>query len=191
MYKKSWCTCKIVVLLIKPLLLWSSRCRRCRRILIRSPLLSLESGVYSKEIGSLRNDDSDVNENVKKATGLEAKQQLCTRIITCPSLKKRRSPHTSLPRRCYLTAEGNICAGSSAAEILALDPQRNQRFTRSANFPSTWLANWQWLFQQSNHGPSLQSRSSIPHNIPNSKFEVPSYNNRSCYFMRASWMDKA
>ena len=32
--------------------------------------LSLESGVYSKQIGSLRNDDGDVNENVKKAIGL-------------------------------------------------------------------------------------------------------------------------
>lgn len=33
-------------------------------------LLSLESGVYSKEIRILRNDDDDVNENVKKAMGL-------------------------------------------------------------------------------------------------------------------------
>ena len=57
-----------------------------------------------------------------------------------------RGPHTSLPRRCYLTAEGNVCAESSAAEIHVLDPQRTQKINRSANFPSTLLANWQWLF---------------------------------------------
>ena len=41
MYKKAWCTCKVVVFLIKPLFFWRSRCRprRC----LKSPLVSLRN----------------------------------------------------------------------------------------------------------------------------------------------------
>ena len=107
-------------------------------------------------------------------------------------LKKRRNPHTSLPRRCYLTAEGNVCAGSSAAEIRVLDPNGLKKLTEvRISLQPYWQIDNGFFNRPIMARHYSQARSSIPRKIPNSKFEVPGYNNRNCYFMQASWMDKA
>ena len=103
-----------------------------------------------------------------------------------------RGPHTSLPRRCYLTAEGNVCAESSAAEIRVLDPQRLKKLTEvRISLQHYWQIDNGFFNRPIMARHYNQARSSIPPKIPNSKFEVPNYNNQSSYFMQASWMDKA
>ena len=36
MYEKAWCTCRAVVLIIKPIVFWSGRCRSCLSSLLFS-----------------------------------------------------------------------------------------------------------------------------------------------------------
>ena len=48
MYKKVWCTCEVVVLLIKPFVFWPSRCRPCRWIL--KSLMSFETPRFPRDI---------------------------------------------------------------------------------------------------------------------------------------------
>ena len=85
-----------------------------------------------------------------------------------------RGPHTSLPRRCYLTAEDNVCAESSAAEIRVLDPQRTQKINRSANFPFNLIGKLTMAFLTGQSWPVITVKPGQAYpprfQIPNLKF---------------------
>ena len=52
MYKKTWCTCKVVVLLILTRLFWRSRCRRRRRRRILRSLIRTQTRLRSDKVSN-------------------------------------------------------------------------------------------------------------------------------------------
>ena len=88
MYKKAWCTCKVVVLLIKPIGFFLRSRYRPRRWIFKS-LFWRENVIafftllrVRARIGTLRNNDVEGNGNVKKAKNLMSK----TTALRCITL---------------------------------------------------------------------------------------------------------
>ena len=120
MYKKAWCTCRVVVLLIKPIVFWPSRCR-CRLGFVRSLLWSQRPkrflGFTKPVSGSSIADYSALPFNK-----ISQAEDCCSRKVT----------HSLRNIAWWTTAAIGVCN-------ICLAP-----FSRQTNPNRTNLANYEW-----------------------------------------------
>ena len=139
MYKKAWCTCEVVVLLIKPIVFLTFS--------LSSALLDLKVPIIISTVVVVVifiTDDDDNNNNVIKQLVLWAKQQLCT-CITLFSTFLWRPLHdydVKPPKATFYGGRGHTTTNFPSSIWTWIKPLRIQLQEKSPAFDELNGSKW-------------------------------------------------